>query len=199
VATPPSWDRSDPKHLNTDKPTNRRVNQMKTKEQQIEEIKEELSTIVARLQKQIEALNAKAKAQQEPTLTPVSFESKGELAKALMDGRTFKTEGGLTLTYAASSLFSSPFRTMRDGINKESMQGVWDLYYNLQEINVAPAEPWYLNIPYGGIKCYVSDHEPNPSSGNLIIREYDSEFDFPFRSNLVRWKYATPVNKVKHK
>ena len=43
---------------------------MKTKEQQIEEIKEELSTIVARLQKQIEALNAKAEAQ-EPTLTAV--------------------------------------------------------------------------------------------------------------------------------
>jgi hypothetical protein len=171
---------------------------MKTKEEQIEEIKEELSTIVAKLQKQIEALKAKAEAQ-EPTLTAVSFESKGELAKALMDGRTFKTEGGLTLTYDASSFCSSPFRTMRDGRNKESMQGVWDLYYNLHEITAATAEPWYLNIPKGGIKCYVSDHVPNPSSGNLLIREYDSEFDFPFRSNLVRWKYATPVNKVKHK
>ena len=150
------------------------------------------------MQKQIEALNAKAEAQ-EPTLTPVSFESKGELAKALMDGRTFKTEGGLTLTYDASSLFSSPFRTMRDGINKESMQGVWDLYYNLQEINVAPAEPWYLNIPKGGIKCYVSDEHPNPSakSGWVRVVEYDASWTIAsFRSRGIGWKYATPVNQV---
>ena len=170
---------------------------MKTKEQQIEEIKEELSKIVARLQKRIEALNAKAEAQ-EPTSTPVSFESKGELAKALIDGRTFKTEGGLTLTYdtGTSVVYGSPFRTMRDGRNKESMQGVWDLYYNLQEITAAPAEPWYLNIPKEGIECYVSDDEPNPSSGNLLIRGYDSEYNYPFRSDLVGWKYATPVSVV---
>ena len=173
---------------------------MKTKEEQIEEIKEELSTIVAQLQKQIEALKVKAKAQQEHTLTPVSFESKGELAKALMDGRTFKTEGGLTLTYDASSFCSSPFRTMRDGINKESMQGVWDLYYNLHEITAATAEPWYLNIPKGGVECYVSDFNRNPFTGpnTTLITEYDPSLQKCFRfSGIVGWKYATPVNEGK--
>ena len=139
------------------------------------------------------SLEAKAKAQQEPTLTPVSFESKGELAKALLDGRTFKTHAGSTLMYEDNSTWLSPFRTKEDGGHYRYMQGEWSSYWNLQEINAAPAEPWYMNIPKGGIECYISDDEPNPSRGTLIIREYNSEFNFPFRSNLVRWKYATPV------
>ena len=89
-------------------------------------------------------LKAKAKAQQEPTLTPVSFESRGELAKALVDGRTFKTPAGTTLMYTDSGRWSSPFRIRRDGEDVNPMQGEWNLHWNLQEINAAPAEPWYM-------------------------------------------------------
>ena len=39
------------------------------------------------------------------------------------------------------------------------------------------------------------ESKPNPSQGTLIIREYNSGWSFPFRSSLMRWKYATPVNK----
>ena len=89
-------------------------------------------------------LKAKVKAQQEPTLTPVSFESKGELAKALADGRTFITPAGTTLMYEDSSVWLSPFRTKQDGGRYHFMQGEWNSYWNLQEINAAPAAPWYM-------------------------------------------------------
>ena len=140
------------------------------------------------------SLKAKAKAQQETTLTPISFESKTELAKALLDGRTFKAPNGATLMYGEETRFSSPFRIMKDGEDVEGMRNVWNLYDDLQEINAAPAEPWYLNIPKGGIECYVSDDDPNPSLIKVIIREYNSRLSFPFRSSILRWKFATPVN-----
>tara|TARA_R110001606_G_C14964174_1_gene602273 strand:+ start:45 stop:533 length:489 start_codon:yes stop_codon:yes gene_type:complete len=154
-----------------------------------QEIKDLEATLVS--------LKAKAKAKaQEPTLTPVSFESKGELAKALIDGRTFKTPSGNTLVYDEETRFSAPFRLMKDRENSETMTGVWNLYWNLEEINAASEEPWYLNIPKGGIKCYVSDDEPNPSAESGVIRvvEYDTRNRLSFRSRGIGWKYATPVN-----
>ena len=137
---------------------------------------------------------AKAKAQQEPTLTPVSFESKSELAKALMAGRTFITPAGTTLMYSEEIIFGDPFRIMRDGKDRETMRDIWNLYADLEEINAAP-QPWYLNIPEWGVACYVSDDDPYPSTGKLfIIKEYDSALSLPFHANYQHWKYATPVN-----
>jgi hypothetical protein len=145
---------------------------------------------------------AKAKAQQEPTLTPVAFESKGELAKALVDGRTFKTSGGTTLMYDISSGYESPFRIMRDGKEVGAMINVWNLYADLQEINAAP---WYLNIPAEGVECYVSDVNTTPfdSSNTATVMLYNPNSLEPFRDELLGvstifgtgYKYATPVNK----
>ena len=143
------------------------------------------------------SLKAKAKAQ-EPTLTPVSFESKGELAKALLDGRTFKTPDGSTIMYGEETRFSSPFRLMRDGHDLCPMNGSWSQYADLQEINAALAEPWYLNIPPEGIECYVSDIDPNPYPGRNtkgIVTEYDQSLLYPFQGGFGGWKYATPVNE----
>ena len=156
-----------------------------------QEIKDLEATLVS--------LKAKAKVQ-EPTLTPVSFESKGELAKALLDGRTFKTPAGTTLMYEDNSKWLSPFRTKQDGGHYRYMQGEWNLYDNLQEINAAPAEPWYLNIPEGGIECYVSDVDPNPSLGGNStgrVTKYDHSLTYPFQCPNNWWKYATPVNEGK--
>ena len=140
------------------------------------------------------SLKAKAKAQ-EPTLTPVSFESKRELAKALVDGRTFKIRGGATLMYKEGGRWwSSPFRVKQDGVENLTMLGAWDSYADLQEIN---AEPWYLNIPPEGVECYVSDFNRNPFTGpnTTLITEYDPSLQKCFRfSGIVGWKYATPVN-----
>ena len=69
-----------------------------------------------------------------------------------------------------------------------------------QEINAAPAEPWYLNIPEGGVECYVSDHDPNPSAKSGVVRvvEYDASWAIlSFRSRGIGWKYATPINEGK--
>jgi|TARA_B110000908_G_scaffold167345_1_gene220118 hypothetical protein len=145
------------------------------------------------------SLKAKAKAQ-EPTLTPVSFKSKGELAKALIDGRTFKTSDYLTLMYEDEDdgNWSSPFRVMQDGVDNLTMLLWWDSYDNLQEINAAPAEPWYLNIPEGGVVCYVSDDNHNHYRGSTKVRvvRYDTSVRLSFRSsNHIGWKYATPVNE----
>ena len=146
------------------------------------------------------SLKAKAKAQ-EPTLTRVSFKSKGELAKALVDGRTFKTSGGLTLMYANSDTGSSPFRLMRDGKDRGPMRGIWSQYDNLQEINAAPAtwQAWYLNIPPEGVRCYISNSNPNPSSGDgwLTVTSYDPSLFTPFQCYHTDWKYATPINEGK--
>ena len=143
------------------------------------------------------SLKAKAKAQ-EPTLTPVSFKSKGELAKALVDGRTFKTTGGAMLMYNDSCSYFSPFRLMRDGEDMRLMTTSWTWYADLQEINAAPAEPWYLNIPPEGVECYVGDVNANPCLTLNIkgfVTHYDTHFSAPFRSNYSGWKYATPVNE----
>ena len=162
-----------------------------------QEIKDLEATLVS--------LKAKAKAQ-EPTLTHVSFESRGELAKALVDGRTFKTPcSGVTLMYIDSWGWGSPFRIMRDGKDRGLMNGVWSQYDNLQEINAAPAEPWYLNIPLEGIECYVSDVNATPayemygcaSSNTVLISRYKHGYSMPFRCANDGWKYATPVNEGK--
>ena len=145
------------------------------------------------------SLKAKAKAQ-EPTLTPVSFKSERELAKALVDGRTFKTLYGITLMYANCKDVSSPFRVMHDGEDKGPMISPCSWYADLQEINAAPAEPWYLNIPPEGVWCYVSDVDPNPYLGRNStgrITKYGHSLTYPFRCANDGWKYATPVNEGK--
>ena len=143
------------------------------------------------------SLKAKAKAQ-EPTLTPVSFKSTRELAEALVDGRTFKTTGGAMLMYNDSCSYFSPFRLMRDGEDQAPMLGTWDSYADLQEINAAPAEPWYLNIPPEGVECYVGDVNANPCLTLNIkgfVTGYDQSLPFPFQCLGDHWKYATPVNE----
>ena len=148
---------------------------------------------IEELEATLVSLKAKSKAQQEPTLTPVSFESKGELAKALMDGRTFKTPDGTTLVYEDNSTWLSPFRTKHDVGYYHYMRREWNSYADLQEIT---AELWYLNIPPEGVECYVSVRTPNPSCATRIIFFYNSGYRLPFRSSHdVGWKYATPVNE----
>ena len=144
------------------------------------------------------SLEAKAKAQ-EPTLTPISFESERELAKALVGGRTFKTLCGLTLMYATIDSGSSPFRIMRHREDQGPMMASWSWYANLQEINAAPAEPWYLNIPPEGVWCYVSDVNATPfsSSSTAVVKKYDCGLLYPFQCFSDSYKYATPVNEGK--
>ena len=152
---------------------------------------------IQELEATLVSLKAKAEAQ-EPTLTPVSFKSKGELAKALVDGRTFKTTGGLTLMYSNYDRGSSPFRIMNDGEDQGPMKGVWSLYADLQEINAAPAEPWYLNIPPEGVECYVSDVDPKPCltlNSKRLITGYEHGSSMPFRCPQNDWKYAAPINE----
>ena len=142
------------------------------------------------------SLEAKAKAQ-ELILTPVSFESERELAKALVDGRTFKNIGGATLMYANCDRGSSPFRVMQDGEDQGPMMISWTWYADLQEINAAPAEPWYLNIPPEGVECYVSAVTPKPCRIKRLVTGYEHGSSMPFQCAHDGWKYATPINEGK--
>ena len=85
---------------------------------------------------------------------------------------------------------------MRDGEDRGPMKGAWDLYADLLEINAAPAEPWYLNMPHEGVKCYVSDVDPNPCRVVTIglVRQYKQGLTQPFQCRHSGWKYATPIN-----
>ena len=76
------------------------------------------------------SLEAKAKAQ-ETKLTPVSFKSKGELAKALVAGRTFETTVGATLIYKEGIGWGSPFRVMLAGLDIGAIERNWSHYDNL--------------------------------------------------------------------
>tara|TARA_B110000211_G_scaffold123737_1_gene142711 strand:- start:2218 stop:2526 length:309 start_codon:yes stop_codon:yes gene_type:complete len=96
---------------------------------------------------------------------------------------------------------------MRDGEDYAPMSGIWSQYIDLLEINAAPAEPWYLNIPEGGVECYVSYVDPNPcltlNNMKRLVTGYKHGSSMPFYGRgpiegwkyaTPRWKYATPIN-----
>ena len=147
------------------------------------------------------SLEAKAaiKAVVKDTYTYIQFDSTTELAKALLDGREFLTCRDYKLSLD-DTLGGSPFRVAdKDGTNSIPMSGVWSQFNNLQEINAARAEPWYLNIPPEGVWCYVSAVNATPfgSSSTACVTHHAAHFSAPFRSNFSGWKYATPVNEGK--
>ena len=150
---------------------------------------------IVKLEAELEFLK-RLDAEENAELVRVSFESKRELAKALMDGRTFKTPAGTTLVYEDNGTWLSPFRTKRDGGHYHYMRGEWNSYWNLQEINAAP---WYKDIPEEGVLCYVSDvcGVGDFTCTSHVLR-YDSSNceDYPFKTANEGWKYATPVNQV---
>jgi hypothetical protein len=156
---------------------------------------EELEATAAKLQKQIQELK---KAKCEPTLTPVSFESEIELAKALLNGRTFQTPAGSTLCLSIT-IGSSPFRVHYKNGGASAMLHVWELFNDLQEINAEPKE-WYHNIPPEGVVCYVSNYHSCPTIEDGVERIYPYP---PNRPSLFwgatgkgSWRYATPCPKV---
>jgi hypothetical protein len=152
--------------------------------------------------KEIEAMESaladlKAKAN-EPTLTPVSFDSKRELAQALIDGRTFLSADGHVLSFMEEEEISSPFR-----IGFTGMTNTWEELSGLREFVVVSVEPWYMNIPASGVECYVSDfnRDPGHSGTHETIFGFEECFEecfdtkFPFRTkDNVGWKYAVPVD-----
>lgn len=138
------------------------------------------------------SLEAKAA---KPTYTHIVFSSTAELAQALLDGRKFLTNKDATLSFD-ETVSPSPFRyKSKESAKCETMDGIWDQFANLWEINTAVV-PWYLNIPDRGISCYVSDHQsnPDPVTGSVTtIYRFNGPHKYPFRGRAVGWRYATPV------
>lgn len=151
---------------------------------------------IAVMEVALEALRAKLVKETEAGY--VSFSSRTELAKALMDGRTFKTksDGGDTLCYDEEKC--APFRvTFLEGFEC-SMDTAWDKYGDLWEVVKVGevVEPWYLNMPAGGVLCRVWDGEVSYGMNvEVTIEHYDKGMSYPFRSscNSGSWVYANPV------
>ena len=83
---------------------------------------------IADMKVSLAALEAKAK---KTKFTPVSFESQGELALAIIRGETFLTYNSSTLYYEETK-GESPFRCRFEGdMSSTGMSGTWNLYSNL--------------------------------------------------------------------
>ena len=92
----------------------------------------DLTKEIADMKVSLAALEAKAK---KTKFTPVSFESQGELALALLQGETFLTYRDSVLYYEETK-GTSPFRCKpKNDKYSNEMRETWDLYSNLWRIN----------------------------------------------------------------
>jgi hypothetical protein len=167
---------------------------MKTKLELLRETAEKLNHQI----KDLEQIELEAK----PTLTPISFASKEELVLALLHKRLFKVEGhsGILRYDGDTNHHGSPFR-----YGEAALEEFWEKYDNLLEINAAPKEEWYHNIPPEGVACWVSDKylEPDFRQEYKVIMAYDPSERMPFLwgevggSRAHGFRYATPYTKVR--
>jgi len=106
------------------------------------------------------------------------FNSKKELAEALLKGRIFDYQGK---NLYFDSDFEVPFR-----YGASPLHGVWSFYNKVTEI-----KEWYEDIPEQGILCWVwGDGALKTAAiikayhkGSFHINDYES------------WSYATPMLK----
>jgi hypothetical protein len=140
-------------------------------------------------------LEIEKKAEQETPVT-ISFESKAELAAALISGRSFDTPKGCSLHYDDSGT-GSPFRYVIFNNSKKYGQPIDRYWDNLEGlIETTPVVPWYLAKNFMPVECYVSDIDENPGYGRpvSVITKYCAGRNCKFIGNLgVDWKYATPT------
>jgi hypothetical protein len=157
---------------------------------------------IAKLEALTAELKIKLEGEQKAAPVPVSFKDTGELALALISGRTFLTPNDLILSCDVTRE-GSPFICAISPIDyNTTMDHTWDYFKDLREI---PSEfspkptPWYLvkNFPF--TRCYVSDSVSPPGKGCKV------EFIAAFRLDRKRrfidhdgagWRYAVPVNNT---
>jgi len=89
------------------------------------------------------------------------FESKKEMAKALMDGRRFRNLLGREIFFDANER-GNPFRF--GGVD---MQDTWGKFAD--EWTEIP--PWYENIPEHGVLCWVWDDDDEDKAPIVITRK----------------------------
>jgi hypothetical protein len=131
---------------------------------------------------------------------PVSFKDTGELASALISGRTFLTPNDLILSCDVTREGSPFICTSSSDYYITTMDTTWDYFKDLREI---PSEfspkptPWYIEENFCPVECYVSDTNSNPGHGSpvTIITSYRPDSGHPFLiiGGGVSFKYATPT------
>jgi len=111
------------------------------------------------------------------------FESKKEMAQALMDGRRFLSAAGAEIYFDPSQLI--PFRC-----GDKYMSGAWELF----ACEWTEVLPWYENIPEHGVLCWVWSWSSNKSQALIrVVTEYDKKCLTPFNTTAGSWSCAEPI------
>ena len=110
------------------------------------------------------------------------FNSKKELAIALVEGRRFRdTEENVELYF--DSTYENPFR-----FGESALVGMWEYYDRVVEVLT-----WYKDLGEG-ILCKVWDNDPENKLIS-IIEIYNPRLEQPYRAYHLGWKNAEPLTK----
>lgn len=114
----------------------------------------------------------------------MKFNSKKEMAQALLDGRRFRNHLGAEIHYDENELI--PFRIT--SISKDYIK----IYWNVDEFEWIEIKEWYEDLSKGRV-CWVWDHNQEAKIIRLIT-EYLSGVGYKFNDDSeTPWKYAEPV------
>ena len=109
------------------------------------------------------------------------FESKKEMAQALLDGRRFRNYNGIDIYFDPS--YFVPFR-----YGDDSMVGAW----NMLGVEWTEILPWYENIPEHGVLCWVWDDDESECEPKVIITHRNNK-RMPFETSETYWENARPL------
>jgi len=116
------------------------------------------------------------------------FESKKEMAQALIDGRRFRSDNGYEIYFDQNC--DEPFRLDSRPMNSRPMRGSWNYWFSIEWTEILP---WYENIPEHGFLCWVWD-EPEDKRHLKLVSEYLRDADYQYRSRLeIGYRNAIPI------
>ena len=121
-------------------------------------------------------------------LTKVSFNTKKDLALALMEGREFKAHPLNDAKMHYDTTQQSPFRHGGGAIDD-----YWSDYNALYEVI---EYQWHDDLPEGGVLCWVWDAvEDNPYDVAVFVRTFEENSAHPYRATSVGWQFDTPIDQ----
>lgn len=120
----------------------------------------------------------------------MKFKTKAALARALLDGRTFKTPTGGVLYYDEDEE-DTPFLCKKSGGWVVKISSYWDVGTELSEIL-----PWNQRIPNKGVLCWVWDNCKVDKTLHIVTSFNGSTSDdWPYKVRGDKFKNALPLNK----
>ena len=129
------------------------------------------------------------------------FKSKAEFAKALIEGRRFKTPHGGIIYYNDDDEYFNPFLYIAPNHCGSSLADTpWGVYKSVVEVL-----PWYEDIPEHGVLCWVYDVDDGGripmKTGELsksekrpmVVVQYTKSASYCYGGIGGAYKYAIPI------